>query len=1134
MNPSERETLPDVAKPSHYHVSLYDLTIGGNWGYKGTVKIDTKITRPTKEVVINVKAIDVQAAEISAKDGSAASKATDISYDRKSERAIFKFAEEIQPADMLLTVSFTGTINNFMAGFCRAEYKSVATPGPSIPTVGDKQYMLSTQFEACDARQAFPCFDEPNLKATFDFEVEIPKGLTALSNMPVKAKRDGSKPELEFVSFERTPIMSTYLLAWAVGDFEYVETMTKRKYNGASIPVRVYTTKGLKEQAQFALECASQTLDYFSEVFEVDYPLPKSDLLAVHEFAMGAMENWGLVTYRTTAVLFEEGKSDEKYRNRVAYVVAHELAHQWFGNLVTMDWWNELWLNEGFATWVGWLAVDHFHPEWNVWSQFVAEGVQQAMKLDSLRASHAIEVPVRNALEVDQIFDHISYLKGSSVIRMLSSHLGQEVFLKGVAKYLKAHAYGNATTADLWSALSEVSGKDVTSFMDPWIRKIGFPVVTVSEQPSQITVDQRRFLASGDVKPEEDETMWWIPLGIQSGPKAEKADIRNLTKKSDAVENINCSEFYKVNKDQCGFYHTNYPQDRLIKLGESRHLLSTEDRIGLVGDAASLAVSGEGSTASLLALVEKFQDETDCLVWQQIMTSIGGLRSIFGTNEAVSAGLKAYVRKLVTPATEKIGWEFKAEDDYLTKQLRQLLITSAGRSGHEGTVAEAKRRFDAWASGDQSAINTNLRSAVFSVNVGEGGRREYDELVKEYERNTSIDGKEICLGALSRTTDPALIKEFMEFLFSPKVSQQDVHTGSSGLAANPKARYLLWDFIKANWSRIEEKLGSNKVVLQRFVRLSLIKYADHDVEQDIAKFFADKDQDGYDRALVIAADTIKSNANYKEREEKAILEWLQTHGYAVRRKSVSRCFDLHLALSPFDLPPSAQQTQSNHPTRRSIPSLPLARLSFSQPAQILHRRTSRSSYRPSATSSYLTLPSPLFPSHDTYTESYISTIGVDFKIRTIELDGKTVKLQIWDTAGQERFRTITSSYYRGAHGICVVYDVTDMDSFNNVKQWLQEIDRYATQGVNKLLVGNKSDMEDKKVVEYTVAKEFADSLGIPFLETSAKNASNVEQAFLTMARQIKERMGTATVNNKPTVQVGQGQGVQSNTGGSCC
>ena len=248
-----------------------------------------------------------------------------------------------------------------------------------MPQEGEHHYMFSTQFEACDARRAFPCFDEPNLKASFEFAIEIPDDLVALSNMPEKSVTKGKKPGTKVVSFDRTPKMSTYLAAWAVGDFEYVEAHTERKYNGKNMPVRVYTTRGLKEQGRFALEHAHKTVDYFSEIFGIDYPLPKSDLLAVHEFAMGAMENWGLVTYRTTAVLFDEDKSDAGFKNRVAYVVAHELAHQWFGNLVTMDWWNELWLNEGFATWVGWLAVDHLHPEWKVWSQFVVRRMSRGI-----------------------------------------------------------------------------------------------------------------------------------------------------------------------------------------------------------------------------------------------------------------------------------------------------------------------------------------------------------------------------------------------------------------------------------------------------------------------------------------------------------------------------------------------------------------------------------------------------------------------------------------------------------------------------------------------------------------------------------------------------------------------------------
>ncbi|CAG8253359.1 unnamed protein product [Penicillium nalgiovense] len=880
MASQERETLPDVAKPVNYHVSLFDLQFGGSWEYKGTLKIDLKVTRATSEIVLNSKEIEVQSAEIFGKDGNQLAKASGITYDKQSERVFLAFSQEIAPADVVLSISFTGTMNNAMAGFYRSKYKPVGEPSADTPKEDDFYYMLSTQFESCDARRAFPCFDEPNLKSTFDFEIEVPKGQTALSNMPVQSERDGNKPGLKFVTFEKTPVMSTYLLAWAVGDFEYVEAMTERKYQGKSIPVRVYTTRGLQDQARFALECAHRTVDYFSEVFEIEYPLPKADLLAVHEFAMGAMENWGLVTYRTTAVLFDEGKSDNRYKNRIAYVVAHELAHQWFGNLVTMDWWNELWLNEGFATWVGWLAVDHFYPgelcslladepvtqylmcKQNGTSGLSlsygipeAEGVQQAFHLDSLRASHPIEVPVRNALEVDQIFDHISYLKGSSVIRMLSVHLGRETFLRGVADYLKSHAYGNATTNDLWSALSKASGQDVHSFMDPWIRRIGFPVVTVTEEPGQITVSQSRFLSTGDAKPEDDETKWWIPLGIKSGAKLATVDTRALTSKSDTVGGVGEDTFYKINKDLSGFYRTNYPPVHLAKLGQSLDLLSTEDKIGLLGDAAALAVSGEGTTPALLTLLEGFKEEQNYLVWSQVSASLANIRSVFSQNEKVAEGLKQFTLKLASPAAERIGWEFKPGEDYLIVQLRKLLIGMACNAGHEGPV-------------------------VFSVNVSEGGRKEYDAVKEEYIRTDSVDGKEICLSALGRTKDAALVKDYLNFVFSDKVAIQDIHSGAVSLAANSKVRHLLWQYIKDNWTAVETRLSFNNVVFERFVRMGLSKFADHQISDEIAAFFKDKETGAYDRALVIVSDNIRTNASYKEREEALVLEWLQAHGYA--------------------------------------------------------------------------------------------------------------------------------------------------------------------------------------------------------------------------------------------------------------
>ena len=374
MASSDRDILPDSIKPVNYDLSLFDLEFGGNWGYAGLVKIDARVGKPTKEIVINTKEIDVKKTIVFGKNGETEiTSSTDSSLDKPNERTTIKLSDELPTGDVVIAIEFTGTMNSAMEGFYRSRYQPTegTKPAASVAKEGDYHYMFSTQFEACDARRAFPCFDEPNLKASFEFEIEIPDDQVALSNMPEKNTIPGSTSGLKKVRFEKTPPMSTYLAAWAVGDFTYVEAFTERKYNGKNLPVRVYTTRGLEEQGRFALEHAHKIVDLFSETFGIDYPLPKSDLLAVHEFAMGAMENWGLVTYRTTAVLFDEEKSDAAFKNRVAYVVAHELAHQWFGNLVTMDWWNELWLNEGFATWVGWYAIDHLHPEWQVWSQFV-------------------------------------------------------------------------------------------------------------------------------------------------------------------------------------------------------------------------------------------------------------------------------------------------------------------------------------------------------------------------------------------------------------------------------------------------------------------------------------------------------------------------------------------------------------------------------------------------------------------------------------------------------------------------------------------------------------------------------------------------------------------------------------------
>jgi len=479
---------------------------------------------------------------------------------------------------------------------------------------------------------------------------------------------------------------------------------------------------------------------------------------------------------------------------------------------------------------------------------------------------------VRDALEVDQVFDAISYLKGSSVIRMLSSHLSIETFLDGVARYLKAHAYSNATTNDLWSALSEASGQDVKAFMDPWILRIGFPVLVVADEPGQISVQQRRFLLSGDVKAEEDETTWWIPLGLQIGD-----NTGILTTKEDTIRHTD--DLYKLNKDQTGFYRVNYPPQHLIKLGESRAQLSVEDRAGLVGDAVALAKSGDGTTAGFLALVQGFQDEQNYQVWNQISMALGDIRSIFSDIEDVREGLKAFTRTLVTPAVERIGWEYHDSEDFLTSQLRSLLISSAGLAGHEQVQAEARKRFEAYMAGDAAAIHPNLRAAVFRIAIISGTEKEYEAVKKEYMNTTTIDGKELCLQCMGRVQQPDLVKDYISFLFSPRVNVGDVHYGAASLAANSKGRHLLWNHVKENWEDLRARLSGNMVVLERFLRMGLGKFADEDVRRDIEAFFEGKDCRGFDRGLGVVNDTIRGNAKYRERDEGTVREWLGAKGY---------------------------------------------------------------------------------------------------------------------------------------------------------------------------------------------------------------------------------------------------------------
>ena len=603
-----------------------------------------QVTEDTNSVSLNSNEIDIKAASVSAQ-GSVVASNPDVSIDSDSQVATVKFADTIPAGSSAqLKLDFVGVLNDNMAGFYRSSYKT---------SDGQTKYLASTQMEPTDARRAFPCFDEPALKAKFTITLVSDKSMTCLSNMDVASETDVQGGSKKAVKFNTSPLMSTYLVAFIVGHMNYIES------NSFRVPIRVYATPDQDiEHGRFSLDLAARTLAFYEKAFDSEFPLPKMDMVAVPDFSAGAMENWGLITYRIVDVLLDEKTSGASRKERIAETVQHELAHQWFGNLVTMDFWDGLWLNEGFATWMSWYSCNSFYPEWKVWQTYVIDNLQGALSLDSLRSSHPIEVPVKRADDINQIFDAISYSKGSSVLRMISKYLGEDVFLQGVRDYIRKHAYGNTQTGDLWSALADASKKPVQEVMDIWTKNVGFPVVSVSENPSKssINVKQNRFLRTGDVRPEEDQTLYPIMLGLRT---KQGVDENTMLTEREGEFPVSDLDFFKLNADHSAIYRTSYSPERLSKLGEAagKGLLTVEDRAGMIADSGALAASGYQSTSGLLSLLKGFGSESEFVVWNEILTRIGTLRAawLFEDTQTKDA-LKAFQRSLVSAKAHEIGW----------------------------------------------------------------------------------------------------------------------------------------------------------------------------------------------------------------------------------------------------------------------------------------------------------------------------------------------------------------------------------------------------------------------------------------------------------------------------------------------
>ncbi len=866
MSTAGTSLLPVEVRPLKYRITLGpNLTDFTFWGEE---TIDIEVRQATSQIVLNAAELDIQTAHLL--HAGRTIPAAEIRNNEKAETVTLGFGEVLPVGTMQLFFSFTGHLNDQLRGLYRGEY--------ALPD-GTKRFMATTQFEAADARRAFPCWDEPGHKATFDLSVVIPPALTAISNMPIANEAPHSSGA-KVVRFAETPIMSTYLLALMVGEFEAIEAQAQ------STLVRVWTTPGKKEQGRFALDVAQRLLTCYQDYFGIPYPLPKLDLIAIPDFAAGAMENWGAITYREVALLVDPEHSSAATKQRVAIIVAHEIAHMWFGNLVTMQWWNDLWLNEGFASWIEYKAVDHLFPEWEMWTQFTTADLGPALSLDGLKNSHPIEAEIRDPNEISELFDAISYSKGAAIIRMLEHFLGAETFRRGLVRYLSTYQYGNARTDDLWAALAEISGQHVKAIMDTWTKQAGYPFLQVEERESEdahpaLTLRQRRFFYDRDpAQNDEDPALWHIPVGIRSA--AATAPFFTMLEGREATvrlpETLPASDgeaWIKVNSSQTGFFRVNYSAamwERFRPAIESL-ALPTADRLGLQADAFALMRAGDLPATQFLSLAKAYTNEREYPVWSDLAGNLSWIANLVA-QESYDPQFEAFGRELFRPIVAYIGWDARPQESHLEALLRGTVIHELGHYGDSAVLQEARARFDRFVR-DPQAVHPDLRSTVLNLAAFGGDAGTYAAL-REVERRATLQEEKIrAVMALTHFTQRELLQRALELSLSAEIRSQDTVRVVAGVAANPRGRELAWEFAQSNWGEFDRRYGGGGFLLIRLIESVTSHFTTPEKAQEVAEFFRTHPIPSAARTIQQSLERIRINVRWLARNRESLAAWFK-------------------------------------------------------------------------------------------------------------------------------------------------------------------------------------------------------------------------------------------------------------------
>ncbi len=851
--PNTSFRLPETVHPVSYKLNFApDLSAGK---FAGDEEIVLTVEKPTTELSLN--SLEEKISDAYVVDSKSVKTAVGkITADETTEQVHLKLGHLIASGTYTFHCHFDGILNDKLRGFYRSKYKDAG---------GSEHYMATTQMEPTDARRMFPCFDEPAFKATFQISCLIDNDLTAISNAAVEKSEDKNNRK-KLVTFAPSPRMSSYLVALIIGPLKGTEPVVVD-----GVPIRVWGLSEKVEQLSLAQEVATKLLPFYNSYFGVKYPNSKLDLIAIPDFEAGAMENLGAITFRDVDLVFDEKSGSMHARMRVTGIIAHEMAHMWFGDLVTMKWWDDLWLNEAFATWMASKAVDQLKPEWHQWDDFAMARIE-ALETDSLASAKAIHTPVVNASQANEMFDGITYTKGASVLRMLEKFVSEDIFREGIRAYISKHKFANATTGELWLALAAASKRDIASMMKTWTEHSGYPLISNKQLGSDgIELQQKRFL----LVPAADaqSRIWQVPVVARGLEAKEKVITSLLTGPNTELHTNFMRGPYFLNAGGNGYYRTQYTAAELHAL-ETGGLgkLSVPEKISLVSDSWALTFAGKQPVGDFLSLAKSMREEQNAYVQSTLVDCYDQLWLL--SNDKSLPAMEHFICDQLQPLKEQLGWQPKPNEDDLTKLLREDVLTALGTAGQDkATISEARKLFQDYLDKPES-VDAGALKAITAVVAFNGEAKDYEQILKLFQTATTPEMEHRNLDALAYFHDAKLVDRTLAFALSKNVRAQDApHL----LKLELDSRYnkvAAWKFITTNWKKIGELFNENLV--QRIIG-GAESFTTTAMEKNLKDFVSTHPVPRGARTVAETLERVRANNLFVQRSGAQLADWLSDY-----------------------------------------------------------------------------------------------------------------------------------------------------------------------------------------------------------------------------------------------------------------